>query len=290
VVQTGLGGLQFVITSKFTFHWGVWVVQVSLGIRIRTVYDSGRASGSVDINRQTLNAQLKFTKGSSNFKRSPLKVMERGSVRFPKPQTRSVSRFSCGRAALGFSWIACLFAGFLIGSRASRTPSTAYSNHHLIDGLRAAVDKALRAVPNASAAYPLEYGAPIATAGDASVTEESSDSSNLHSPPYSECPSYFRAQPYKWANHYPVDPRLEAARRSIRQPTDEELKGTAIVTMATGDAAARGATALMQSLIDSGTRVPTLLVLVFRGGHGSAWCDDYPRKVARRGDMYWPCR
>jgi hypothetical protein len=90
--------------------------------------------------------------------------------------------------------------------------------------------------------------------------------------------------PYKWATYYPVDSTIEAARQSIRRPTYDELKKTAIVTMATGDAAARGATALMQSLIDSGTRVPTLLVLIFRGGYGSEWCDNYKRKAMRYGD------
>lgn len=29
--------------------------------------------------------------------------------------------------------------------------------------------------------------------------------------------------------------------------------------------------------------------MLFRGGHGSKWCDNYDRKLARRGDMYWPC-
>ena len=69
--------------------------------------------------------------------------------------------------------------------------------------------------------------------------------------------------------------------------SDEDLQGTAIVTMATGDTAARGATALMQSLRDSGTRVPTLLVLLFRGGHGSEWCKDYARREARGRNVNW---
>jgi hypothetical protein len=107
--------------------------------------------------------------------------------------------------------------------------------------------------------------------------------------PYETCSDYYHALPYKWASHIPVSEELAKARAAQRQPTAEELKDTAIVTMATGDAAARGATALMQSLIDSGTRVPTLLVLIFRGGHGSKWCDDYPRKQARHGTMNVYC-
>lgn len=101
-------------------------------------------------------------------------------------------------------------------------------------------------------------------------------------PKYSTCADFYRSQPYRWAKYLPTDPVLEAARRKIRRPTDKELEGTAIVTMATGDAAARSATALMQSLRDVGTRVPQLVVLLFRGGHGSKWCDDYPRKKAVR--------
>ena len=101
-------------------------------------------------------------------------------------------------------------------------------------------------------------------------------------PKYSTCADFYRSQPYRWAKYLPTDPVLEAARRKIRRPTDKELEGTAIVTMATGDAAARSATALMQSLRDVGTRVPQLIVLLFRGGHGSKWCDNYARKKAVR--------
>jgi hypothetical protein len=65
-------------------------------------------------------------------------------------------------------------------------------------------------------------------------------------PEYERCEEHYSIQPYRWANYLPTDPVLEEARQRIRQPTDEELEGTAFVTMATGDAAARGATVLMQ--------------------------------------------
>lgn len=83
---------------------------------------------------------------------------------------------------------------------------------------------------------------------------------------------------------------LATARARIAAPSAEDLEGTAIVTMATGDTAARGATALMQSLRDAGTRVPTLLVLLFRGGHGSEWCRNYERREARGRDINWVSR
>ena len=55
-------------------------------------------------------------------------------------------------------------------------------------------------------------------------------------------------------------------------PTDAELEGTAIVTMAAGDEAGLTSLALMQSLRDVGTRVPRLVVLLMQGGTGSADC------------------
>ena len=108
-------------------------------------------------------------------------------------------------------------------------------------------------------------------------------------PAYTQCRDFYHSQPYRWATYEPRDPLLQAARAKLRRPTDEELDNTAIVTMATGDNAARGAVALMQSLRDVGTRVPRLIVLLFRGGHGSSWCDNYQRKQARLGSMNWPC-
>jgi hypothetical protein len=50
------------------------------------------------------------------------------------------------------------------------------------------------------------------------------------------------------------------------------LQDTAIITMATGDASAKDAIALMQSLRDVGTQVPHLIVLLVRGGTGSSDC------------------
>lgn len=63
---------------------------------------------------------------------------------------------------------------------------------------------------------------------------------------YDQCQNQYDAVPYRWADYIPRDPVLVAARKKMRRPTDAQLEGTAFVTMATGDAAARGATVLMQ--------------------------------------------
>jgi len=52
------------------------------------------------------------------------------------------------------------------------------------------------------------------------------------------------------------------------------LKDTAIISMASGDVSGRQAIALFQSLRNVGTRVPNLVVLLARGGTGSANCND----------------
>lgn len=65
-------------------------------------------------------------------------------------------------------------------------------------------------------------------------------------------------------------------------PTDEELEDTAFVTMATGDESGRHAVALIQSLRDSNSRIPNVLVLLVRGGGGSSDCKD-PIKRKERG-------
>lgn len=62
---------------------------------------------------------------------------------------------------------------------------------------------------------------------------------------------------------------------------DFDFAGTAIVTMAAGNAAARGAIALMQSLRTTGTRAAELVVMLSRGGEGSPECRDLEWKAAR---------
>lgn len=94
--------------------------------------------------------------------------------------------------------------------------------------------------------------APVETegAGAESSVEASPVGGAVAAPPqevfYDQCLDQYRSAPYQWATYLPTDPVLEAARERMRQPTDEELKDTAFVTMATGDSAARGATVLMQ--------------------------------------------
>lgn len=67
-------------------------------------------------------------------------------------------------------------------------------------------------------------------------------------------------------------------------PTDAELADTALVTMATGDESGRHAVALIQSLRDSGTRIPNILVMLFRGSPGSADCQDPVKRKKRQRD------
>jgi hypothetical protein len=63
------------------------------------------------------------------------------------------------------------------------------------------------------------------------------------------------------------------------------LRNTAIVTMATGDEAARMATALIASLKDVKTQVPNIIVLAPRGGMGSKDCrsEEWKRANHREG-------
>ena len=74
-------------------------------------------------------------------------------------------------------------------------------------------------------------------------------------------------------------PRLE-----FPVPTDAELYNTAFITMATGDESARHAVALIQSLRDTNTRIPTVHVMLFRGGAGSVDCNNPFLRKARNRD------
>jgi len=65
---------------------------------------------------------------------------------------------------------------------------------------------------------------------------------------------------------------LKRARRAERKAQRESFKDTAIVTLATGDAAARHAVVLIKTLRDTGTLIPRIVVLLSRGGMGSADC------------------
>ena len=62
--------------------------------------------------------------------------------------------------------------------------------------------------------------------------------------------------------------------RVVPIPVPDYLVGTAIVTMAAGDESGRLAVGLVQSLRDSGTQVPEIVVMLARGGKGSADCQN----------------
>jgi len=70
--------------------------------------------------------------------------------------------------------------------------------------------------------------------------------------------------------------------------TPEDLKDTAIVTMATGDTAGRLAVAMLQSLRDSRTQIPNVIVLLVRGGLGSGDCQN-PAWKAAHGRSHVAC-
>jgi len=59
------------------------------------------------------------------------------------------------------------------------------------------------------------------------------------------------------------------------------LEGTALMTLGTGDDSARQAVALIQSLRDTNTKIPRIIVLLSRGGVGSTDCLDQAVKTAR---------
>lgn len=68
----------------------------------------------------------------------------------------------------------------------------------------------------------------------------------------------------------------------------EYLRGTAFVSMAAGDVAGRQAIALFSSLRTVQTRIPRMLLLLPRGGLGSADCQSADWKTAR-GRQSIPC-
>ena len=67
-----------------------------------------------------------------------------------------------------------------------------------------------------------------------------------------------------------IDARLE--RRAALAEMDAAYKDTAMITLATGDAAAKHAVVLLQALRDTETVIPRLIVLLSRGGMGSEDC------------------
>lgn len=79
---------------------------------------------------------------------------------------------------------------------------------------------------------------------------------------------------------------IQARRTSIKQ-TRELYKDTAMITLATGDSAAKHAIVLLKTLRDSGTQIPNLIVLLSRGGMGSADCHNETLRNTR--NRHYPC-
>lgn len=62
------------------------------------------------------------------------------------------------------------------------------------------------------------------------------------------------------------------AKKDAIRAAREMYKDTAMITLATGDSAAKHAVVLLKGLRDTGTQIPHLIVLLSRGGMGSADC------------------
>jgi hypothetical protein len=78
-------------------------------------------------------------------------------------------------------------------------------------------------------------------------------------------------------------PRSDARVRAAAVAAQErELYGdTAVITLATGDAAAKHAVVLVQALRDTNTVIPRIIVLMSRGGMGSEDCHNETLRVTR---------
>jgi hypothetical protein len=77
---------------------------------------------------------------------------------------------------------------------------------------------------------------------------------------------------WKISKMFRPDYAAKEARKSARQLAKEAYKDTAIITLATGDAAAKHAIVLLKTLRDTGTQIPNMVVLLSRGGMGSEDC------------------
>jgi hypothetical protein len=67
--------------------------------------------------------------------------------------------------------------------------------------------------------------------------------------------------------------------------SSENLADTALVTLIGGDISARSALALFQSLRDVGTRIPHIIAMLARGGHGSNACNSREWKISQNRSL-----
>ena len=70
----------------------------------------------------------------------------------------------------------------------------------------------------------------------------------------------------------PAEVEARVARREAFAEAEAQYRDTAMITLATGDAAAKHAVVLLQAMRDYGTAIPNLVVLLSRGGMGSEDC------------------
>jgi hypothetical protein len=93
----------------------------------------------------------------------------------------------------------------------------------------------------------------------------------------------------RWFSHGSSERAKKATTHISARKADAtgEFDGTAIITLATGDSAARHAVVLLKSLRDTGTRIPHLVVLLSRGGMGSEDCHNETLRNTR--NRHYPC-
>ena len=80
---------------------------------------------------------------------------------------------------------------------------------------------------------------------------------------------------------YPQRTDSSLRRRTAEAELEALYGDTAMITLATGDAAAKHAVVLIQALRDTNTVIPRLIVLLSRGGMGSEDCHNETKRVQR---------
>jgi len=78
-----------------------------------------------------------------------------------------------------------------------------------------------------------------------------------------------------------------AARKEAFLEAQTQFKDTAMITLATGDAAAKHAVVLLQAMRDYGTVIPNLIVLLSRGGMGSEDCHN--EELRQKRNRHYHC-
>jgi len=95
------------------------------------------------------------------------------------------------------------------------------------------------------------------------------------------------ANVWRLSKMFRKDYAANQARKTALKAQRELYKDTAIITLATGDSAAKHAIVLLKTLRDTNTQIPNLVVLLSRGGMGSADCHNETLRNTR--NRHYPC-